>query len=242
MAVSSRQSRGTTRRTTTRTQVSPTETVTVVESPESRQNRRTRPLRSYGPTEQGEKVGGSVGLLEAEFFGIIFLLILQLFVGKASYGEKMLSFMKRGTLATILFFILAMVASAGDNAAKISKAIGALVFVAILLTSPGSDVINALDSFFKADWNPDSSTGQGSADTGTQQQTAGSAAGRAAGGTSQANAFGAAERAFHDATSSLGNLLLTPDITKGGVDLITSGIDGLTNTYKRIFGFFKRIP
>lgn len=130
--------------------------------------RQLRQSRQYGPTQAGEKVA-SVGLLEAEFFAIIFLLVLELFVGQDAYGNKMLSFMKRGTMATLLFFLLAMIASVGPNAAKVSKAIGALVFFAILLSSPGSTIIQALDNFFKADWT---ATDQASsADAGTQSGT-----------------------------------------------------------------------
>jgi hypothetical protein len=233
------------RQTTTYTQRRPiasggSETITVRETPETRQNRRSRPFRDYGPTQVGGRTSSGVGLLEAEYFAIIFLLIVQLFIGTGDYGSKMLSFMKRGTLTTILFFLLALIAGAGENAAKITKAIGALVFVAILLTSPGSDIINALDNLFKADWlgsgSASSSSSAPSADTGTQSTTTGAA------GTAQANAFGAAERALQAGSSSLQNALLTPDLPKGGVDLITSAIDGITNAQKRIINFFKGIP
>lgn len=133
-------------------------------------SRQVRQARSYGPTQTGEKVA-SVGLLEAEFFAIIFLLTLELFVGQDTYGNKMLSFMKRGTMATFLFFLLAMIASVGPNAAKITKAIGALVFFAILLSSPGTTIITTLDNFFKADWTGAAQNAPSSADAGTQGGT-----------------------------------------------------------------------
>jgi hypothetical protein len=189
------------RQSTTYTQRRPfqgggSETYTVRESPEQRQSRRS--VREYGPTQVGEKTSSGIGLLEAEYFAIIFLLILQLFIGKGDYGSKMLSFMKRGTLTTILFFILALVSGAGDNAAKITKAIGALVFVSILLTSPGSDVVNALDNFFKANWM--ASDNAPSADTGTQSSTTGAAA------SAQQKAVSAAENAVKEITKIVESL------------------------------------
>lgn len=224
------QRQSTTTRTTRPLQGGGSETITINESPESRQNRRSRPLRDYAPSQAAEKTSSGVGLLEAEYFAIIFLLLLQLFIGTGDYGSKMLSFMKRGTLTTILFFFLGLIAGAGDNAAKITKAIGALVFVATLLTTPGTDVINALDNFFKADWLGGSPTSSStSADSGTQSTTTNP------GGTSQANAFGAAERALQDAGSNLGNALLTPDVPRGAADLIISAGDSITNAYKRLF-------
>jgi hypothetical protein len=140
-------------------------------SPGIRQrSNRSRPIRDYGPTRVADNATSGVGLLEAEYFLIVFLLILELFVGSDSYADKMISTMKRGTLVTLLFFILAMVASVGPNASKISKGIGGLVVVGILLSSPGNNIITALDNFVKADWQ--GSTGA-SADTGTQQSTGG---------------------------------------------------------------------
>jgi hypothetical protein len=175
-------------------------TYTVTDAPQ-RPRRQSRPIgeyRKYEPTQLGEKTSSGIGLLEAEYFAILFLLILQLFVGTSDYGSKMLSFMKRGTLTTILFFILALVAGTGDNTAKIAKAIGALVFFAILLTSPGSDVINALDNLFKADWISNPATP--SADTGTQSSTTGVAA------SAQQKAVSAAESAIQKITKIVESL------------------------------------
>ena len=111
-----------------------------------------------------------VGLLEAEYFLIILLLILELFAGTDSYADKMVSTMKRGTLVTLLFFFLAMISAIGPNANKFAKGLGGLVLIGILLSSPGETVITALDNFVKSDWV--GNTGA-SADTGTQSSTGG---------------------------------------------------------------------
>lgn len=137
---------------------------TVDQSNLQRRNNRRRPIREYGPTRMANHSTSGVGLLEAEYFVIVFLLILELFVSTDSYGDKMISTMKRGTLVTLLFFILAMVAGVGPNAAKIAKGLGALVLAGILLSSPGSALIGSLDNFIKADWIASDSS---SADTGT---------------------------------------------------------------------------
>lgn len=126
---------------------------------------------AYSPTKYGEKSSSGIGLLEAEYFGIIFILVVGLLFGSDSYGNKMMSFMKRGFLTSILFFFLALVAGVGPNAAKITKGIGALVFVAILVSTPGQAVVDTLDNFFKQDWIGSSETanqgGSASADAGT---------------------------------------------------------------------------
>lgn len=128
--------------------------------------------RSYGPTQVGEKTGNSVAVLEAEFFGCIFLIFLTAFTDKnASYGSKILAVMKRGTLATVLFFVLALFSASGPNAAKVSKALGALVLAGIFLGTAGQGTISVLDSFFKADWvTGDTTQGSSSGDAGAGQQ------------------------------------------------------------------------
>lgn len=148
-----------------------------------RRSNSRRSIREYGPTRVADRATSGVGLLEAEYFIIVFLLILEVFVSTDSYGDKMVSTMKRGTLVTLLFFILAMVAGVGPNAAKIAKALGALVLGGILLSSPGSTLIASLDNFIKADWIASDSS---SADTGTQstQGTAVSQAQKAASNSS----------------------------------------------------------
>jgi hypothetical protein len=117
-----------------------------------------------------DRTTSGVGLLEAEYFLIIFLLILELFAGSDSYADKMVSTMKRGTLVTLLFFFLAMIAAIGPGATRIAKGLGGLVLIGILLSSPGETVITALDNFVKSDWV---GTTGASADTGTQSSTGG---------------------------------------------------------------------
>src|SRR5215475_11089591 len=69
-----------------------------------------KPLRQYSPTRVGDRSAG-VGLLEAEFLGSLFLLILLLFADtNKSYADKIMSTMKRGTMLCILFFVLALIA------------------------------------------------------------------------------------------------------------------------------------
>jgi hypothetical protein len=83
----------------------------------------------------------------------------------------MLAVMKRGTLASVLFFILALMSTGSDNMARFAKAIGALVVAAIFLGTAGQGTISALDAFFKADWTSgDTSQGDSSsqAPAGTQ--------------------------------------------------------------------------
>lgn len=142
-----------------------------------RQNRTRRNInigeyRKYGPTQAGDKASG-IGLLEAEFFGIVILLIVQLFVSSSSYGDKIMSFMKRGLLTAVLFFFLALIAGIGPNAAKVSKGLGGLVFVMILISTPGQDIVNSLDNFFKANWTGTSESASTSADKGTQEAAPG---------------------------------------------------------------------
>jgi len=140
--------------------------------------------RSYNPAALGTNAGGSiqgrpggssnggVGLLEAEFLLAITLLIMLLFANtSASYTDKIMSLMKRGTLACLLFFLLALISSIGPNAAKICKAIGALVIVAILVTSPVNTVTTDIDSLIKNDWIGTGESNQTSADAGTTSGT-----------------------------------------------------------------------
>jgi hypothetical protein len=104
-----------------------------------------------------------------------------MFSSGSDYASKVMSVMKRGTLLCVMFFILALVATAGPNAAKISKALGALVIVAIVVTSPVNTVITDLDSLIKNDWVGTAETGGtgpanasgASADSGTSGSTSG---------------------------------------------------------------------
>lgn len=166
-------------------------TYTITDAPPKRSQKQSTRSRSYedyrgyGPTQAADKASSGVGLLEAEYFAILFLLIIELFAGTASYGDKMISMMKRGTLVTILFFVLALVAGIGPNAAKVTKGIGGLVLVGILLSSPGSSIITALDNFAKSDWIAGSTAS--SADTGTQQASSGTIAKAEGAAASSAN-------------------------------------------------------
>lgn len=135
--------------------------------------RASRPSGGYSsPVNTGQGAGSSVGVLEAEYFGCLILIFLTVFTdAKSSYSSKMLAVMKRGTLASVLFFVLALASTSGPNAAKFSKAIGALVVAAIFLGTAGQGTISALDAFFKADWTTgDTSQGDSSsqAPAGTQ--------------------------------------------------------------------------
>ena len=104
------------------------------------------------PTAAGTKTAGSVDVLTAEYFGCILLIIVTEFAGSSSYGTQILAIMKRCTLATILFFILALMSASGPNAARLAKALGALVIAGMLFTSQGQSVLTFLDGLFKADW------------------------------------------------------------------------------------------
>lgn len=142
---------------------------------DNRPNRagRTR-NRSYNPANIGSSAGSGMGGLEAEFLLAIVLLIMLMFANsQASYGERIMSLMKRGSLTCLLFFILALVASTGPNAAKIAKGFGALIIVAILITSPMNTVLTDVDNLIKNDWvGTQDNSGSGSADTGTGSGTA----------------------------------------------------------------------
>lgn len=172
----------------------PTPTAPPPNPPTNRQYRNNRrPIREYNPVGVANRTSSGVGLLAAEYFAIVFLLILELFVSTDSYGDKMISTMKRGTLVTLLFFILAMVAGVGPNAAKVAKGLGALVLGGILLSSPGATLIASLDNFIKSDWITSDNS---SADTGTQ--------------SSQGTAASAASSSSSSITSGIEKVLLDP--------------------------------
>jgi hypothetical protein len=88
---------------------------------------------------------------------------------KASYGDRIMSLMKRGALTCLLFFVLSLIASTGPNALKIAKAFGALIIVAILLTSPVNTVLTDVDALIKNDWVGTSE--HATANTGTASST-----------------------------------------------------------------------
>lgn len=139
-----------------------------------RNSTRNRFVSDYNPVNVAEKSSGGVGTLEAEFLVGLALLIMLMFSSKASFSDKIMSTMKRGALLCVAFFILALVAGAGPNATKISKAIGALIVAAIVVTSPVDTVIKDVDNLIKNDWVGTSETGKSgapSANSGTQQST-----------------------------------------------------------------------
>lgn len=160
--------RGSNRTVERRTPIATGGSQTSVET-ESTQARQRPNVGALKPTTAGERVAG-VGLLEAEFLIALFLQILLLFADtNKSYSDKIMQTMKRGTMISLLFFILALMAGIGGNSARISKAIGALVIAAILLTSPMTDVLGNFDKFFKADWTGTTEHGNdvGQTDTGS---------------------------------------------------------------------------
>jgi type IV secretory pathway TrbL component len=86
-----------------------------------------------------------------------------------------MSTIKRGTLVSLLFFILALIAGTGPNAAKVSKGIGGLVFIGMLLTAPSATIIGDIDTVIKSDWVGTSEHGNdvGAADQGTSSNSQG---------------------------------------------------------------------
>jgi hypothetical protein len=153
------------------------DTTTTYENRPTTTNRRaSRSTRDYNPASVGEKATGGVGALEAEFLVAIGLLILLMFANSgAPYTTRIMSLMKRGSLTCLLFFILALIASGGPNAAKIAKGFGGLIIVAILLTSPVNTVFGDIDNIIKNDWvgstETEGGTNPASADTGTASST-----------------------------------------------------------------------
>jgi hypothetical protein len=133
------------------------------------------------PVRQGSNTASGVGLLEAEFLVAIVLLVMLMFADTSSdYASKVMSVMKRGTLVCVVFFVLAIVASTGSNAAKIAKAFGALMIFAIVITSPMTTVLKDFDNIIKNDWvstgETADQTAPSSADTGTNNATSTSTA------------------------------------------------------------------
>lgn len=138
-----------------------TYTVTDAQTP-ARPQARTRPVRqqySPPPKPPSGNANNSISVLEAEYLACMFLIFLTVFTDQTStYASKMLAVLKRMTFASILFFILGLMSTGGENIAKFSKAIGALVLAGIFLGTAGQGTISALDAFFKADWTSGDST------------------------------------------------------------------------------------
>jgi hypothetical protein len=187
---------------------------------------------SVNSASSGGNGGSGAGLLEAEFLTAVGILVLLMFASDASMTDRMMSVMKRGTLVCAVFFILAIVSGIGSRADKVAKAFGALVIVAILVTSPMSTVLTDLDNIIKNDWigTPASPTGgaSGSADNGTQVSTGGS------GGD-----FSAAERAALASIGegdTLGKLFNPADEAKGTLDTVKAIGDTLSGLAKKFLG------
>lgn len=156
-----------------------TYTVTDAQTP-ARPQARTRPVRqqySPPPKPPSGNANNSISVLEAEYLASMFLIFLTVFTDQTStYASKMLAVLKRMTFASILFFILGLMSTGGENIAKFSKAIGALVLAGIFLGTAGQGTISALDSFFKADWKTgDSSEGDSSGNAAAGSGTSGAA-------------------------------------------------------------------
>lgn len=138
-----------------------TYTVTDAQTP-ARPAAKTRPEpRQYSTSPPPQKSSGSnsISVLEAEYLACMFLIFLTVFTDQTStYASKMLAVLKRMTFASILFFILGLMSTGGENIAKFSKAIGALVLAGIFLGTAGQGTISALDAFFKTDWTSGDST------------------------------------------------------------------------------------
>jgi hypothetical protein len=124
--------------------------------PQTGSQSRRRPVSEYRdrlPTSAGTKAGNSIGALEAEYFGCLVFIFLTVFTDQSStYASKMLAVMKRATLVSILFFILALMSAGSGNIARVAKALGLLVLAGIILSGPGQNTIAELDKFFGADW------------------------------------------------------------------------------------------
>jgi hypothetical protein len=182
-------------RTTTKTPTG-SQTVTTHYATPPPGRRKATPIRNYNPAKAGSEAGGSVGALEGEFLLCLGLLVLLMFANStSSYGEKIMSVMKRGTLVCLLFFLLAIISTIGPNAEKVAKAFGAMIIVAILITTPVSSVITDVDNIIKNDWVGSSETGG---------DTAASADAGTAGGTSSAT-----QNAVNNSLSTLGDSALS---------------------------------
>jgi hypothetical protein len=112
----------------------------------------------------------------------------------ASFSDKMMSTMKRGTLICLLFFVLALIAGIGPTAGKVAKGFGALTVVAILVTSPTTAVFTSIDNLIKNDWVGTDETGNDvSADSGTTAEAPATGVAAKA-GSAESAAIGAIER------------------------------------------------
>lgn len=219
-----------------------------------RANQRSRSMRDFSPVRAGNNVSpasSGVGLLEAEFLiGIVMLGLLMFSNTDSSLADKIMSTMKRGTLVCAVFFFLAIIAGAGPHAAKFSKAFGALVIVAIVISAPVGTVLTDVDNIVKNDWVGTTEHGDDtSADLATASKTSSSgtslgsvistaakdAADKVLGfkeGSPTANAFWAAV----DESNTPAKLFNPVDEAKGTYYTGKFFVDGVTSLFKSIFG------
>jgi hypothetical protein len=148
--------------------------------------------------------------LEAEFLTALGILVLLMFSDStSSMTAKMMDTMKRGTLICAVFFILAIVSGIGPNAAKTAKALGALIIVATLVTSPINTVLTDIDGIIKNTWigaDPSSGTDTGSGST--PKSTA----------TPASDVESAVEKAAEATINPVGNVL-KPLLSKIGINI-----------------------
>jgi hypothetical protein len=231
-----------------------------IPSQQTRQRTRTDQLpgayRSFSPTRAGEKAGSSVGALEAEFLAAELIIFVGLFADTSTaYPDKILSIMKRSLLTGILFFFLALLSSAGPNAARAAKAFGGLITVTMLLTSPG--IVSFIDNLSKQDFVSVGTSGAGT--TGTSGNDTGTPASSPAANTASSsyaaavNSLSAAQRASSafmsnftsdfinswniahpgEVISSTANEL--SDAAKALSDAANAGTDFITSIFQKIF-------
>lgn len=174
-------------------------------------------VRQYYPTTAGKEAGSSIGALEAEFLGALALLFLTLFTDTtASYNDKILAVMKRGTLLAITFFILALLSGQGPNAARVAKAFGGLIVIGLILSVASDTMLSEVDNFIKGTWKGDpSSTGSGSSDQ--AQAGSGNLGEKIKGAVSDA---GAVEHAVGQAPGGTSNPLAAPGLIAGGLGFL----------------------
>jgi hypothetical protein len=204
---------------------------------QSRPQGRSRPVAEYSPTRVADRAGSGVGLLEAEFLAAMAILILTFVSGSATYGDKILTLMKRGSFVSILFFILALIAGTGNNAAKVAKGLGALVLVTTLVNSSSGNLFSDLDQIFKNISAKTSTAPAGSTSPSTGTSTAPGGGTSASAPSTAGGASGAAQRAITD----IGNLqqdLLNPGyFTSNAAKSIIDTITAEGRALKNLLGF-----
>jgi len=135
-----------------------------------------------------------------------------------SLADKIMSTMKRGTLVFAIFFFLAIIAGIGPHASKFSKAFGALIIVAIVITAPVGTVLTDVDNIVKNDWvGSDEHGDDTSADLATASNSSASAS------SSPVSAIEAALKAEID------NKKGTNPISNAMMDTLNGIIPGLGN-------------